>query len=181
MKKIVLLTLALLILCFGSTYAAEKKALTLVFVNNAQTDYSGALGDKIMTNLKAELKGFDIQSGSKQLELLTQKGLTPATASNTDIAAAFADSGIDYFIYAELQPVTTRYYRSVFNQGYNAKATLILEIIYVKSGEYLYSDTIAADADDSESFWFTVSPQTASNIAVDQILKKTDDVLKLVK
>lgn len=154
-----------------------KPVVATIYINNAKSTYDDEITKKLTERFNAKLLTYDLRPGDKYVQKLNKMGVTDITvAERTDIVQAFADEGIDYVVYAEIQPPIFKQWVSFFNQGVAATVTIPVKIIDVKANKYLYNGKFTEQADNSAVFG-GVGTKAAVIMAMDKILVKSDEIL----
>lgn len=132
--------------------AAEMPAVAIMYINNAKTTYDYELDQAMLNNLTRCLNTntYYYVDGSPYLQYLHQQGIGDITAAErADIIDAFADSGIDYAIFMQLEPFFRKETITVFTQGKQMTATVPFKIIDLKNNKYIYNGKFTELAKDS--------------------------------
>lgn len=159
------------------TVVKAKPVVATIYINNAKSTYDEEITKKLTERFNAKLQNYEIRPGDKYIEKLTKAGVTDiTTAERSDIVQAFANEGIDYVVYAEVQPPILKSWISFFNQGIAATVTIPVKIIDLKNNKYLYNGKFTEQADNSAVIG-GVGTKAAVIKAMDQILVKTDEIL----
>ena len=190
-KRLLAAALALVILQFSFSIAsaeesvvpvksAETKAkpvVATIFVNNAKTTFDDEITKKLTDRFNAKLVMYDVRPGDKYVEKLSKMGVTDVTiAERSDIVQAFAGEGVDYLVYAEVQPLIRKEWMSMFNYGYDIVVVIPVKIVDIKNNKYLYNGKFIEQADNSAVIG-NVGTKAGVLKAMDQIFIKTDEVL----
>lgn len=154
-----------------------KPVVATIYINNAKSTYDAEIMKKITERFNAKLGSYNVVTGEKYVEKLNKIGVTDITvAERTDIVQVFADEGVDYVVYAEVQPPIFKQWVSFFNVGVAATVTIPVKIIDIKNNKYLYNGKFTEQADNS-SMLGGVGTKAAVIMAMDKILVKSDEVL----
>ncbi len=189
LRKLVICCLAIMFLAISSIPASAeivlppkedtgpKPVVAAIYVNNAKVTYDNEITAKLTERFNAKLKMYEIRKGDKYVEKLQKMGVTDiTTAERTDILQAFEGEGVDYVVYAEVQPPILRQWESMFNMGYAATVTIPVKLIDVKGGKYIYNGKFTEQADNSTVIG-NVGTKAAVMKAMDRIFVKTDELL----
>lgn len=167
-------------LAAGAEVATEngtKCVVVTIYVNNAKSTYDDEITKKMTERFNAKLTKYDVYPGEKYIQKLNKIGVTDITvAERSDIVQVFAEDGIDYVVYAEVQPPIFKHWISLFNQGVAATVTIPVKIIDVKGNRYLYNGKFTEQADNS-SMLGGVGTKAAVLMAMDKIFVNSDEVL----
>ncbi len=159
------------------TESNTKPVVATIYINNAKSTYDDEITKKLTERFNAKLINYDLRPGDKYVQKLAKMGVTDITvAERADIVQAFAEEGIDYVVYAEIQPPIFKEWISFFNQGIAATVTMPLKIIDVKGNKYLYNGKFTEQADNSAVFG-GVGTKAAVIMAMDKIFVKSDEIL----
>jgi len=172
MKKLLLLLLSLLtLICCTTAFGAEKTTaqtfterrqaaieakaeqeriatlprVGVIYVNDAQTTYNSRIDKFVLENLHECITSENYQyiDGLKFINKLVDYGLQDlATAERADIIDALAEENLDYIVYLEIEPITTKAKATVFSKGKSALVTAPFKIIDVKNNRTLYNGEI---------------------------------------
>lgn len=183
------LVLIMLVLCFSIASAEEsvapatppetkaKPVVATIFVNNAKTTYDDDITKKLTDRFNAKLVIYEVRPGGRYVEKLSKMGVTDVTvAERADIVQAFTGEGIDYLVYAEVQPLIRKEWMSMFNYGYDIVVVIPVKIVDIKNNKYLYNGKFIEQADNSAVIG-NVGTKAGVLKAMDQIFTKTDEVL----
>ncbi|MDT8904005.1 hypothetical protein [Anaeroselena agilis] len=187
MFVICILTVALLATCpvpaladtnlLDDDQPAAKPVVATIYINNAKTTYDDEITVKLTERFNAKLTRYDIRKGDRYVEKLDKQGVTDiSVAERADILKAFEGEGVDYVVYAEVQPPILNEWVAVFNAGYKVTVIVPVKILNVKAGRYIYNGKFTEQADNSAVIG-GVGTKAAVMTALDQILAKTDEVL----
>lgn len=188
MKKIFLLMfliIAIIMILTNIVFAEEETAtevktkpvVATIYINNAKSTYDEEITKKLTDRFNSKLTMYEVRSGAKYIEKLNKMGVTDiTTAERADIIQAFSDEGIDYVVYAEVQPPILKNWQSFFNIGVAATVTIPVKIIDIRNNKYLYNGKFTEQADNS-SMLGGVGTKAAVIKAMDQIFVKTDEIL----
>ena len=146
----------------GNTPSAQKKAdrnfleqakmspgfrrpvVAIVYENNAKTKYDKAIDKKLFEYLDAALpmRTYELVDGRKCKAMLAEAGIEDlAGAERSDVIAALACSGVDYFLYLGVTPVQVKDKSSWLAAGKIANTTLPFRIIDINNNKYIYTKT----------------------------------------
>ena len=146
----------------GNTPSAQKKAdrifleqakmspgfrrpvVAIVYENNAKTKYDKAIDKKLFEYLDAALpmRTYEFVDGRKCKAMLAEAGIEDlAGAERSDVIAALAGSGVDYFLYLGVTPVQVKDKSSWLAAGKIANTTLPFRIIDINNNKYIYTKT----------------------------------------
>ncbi|MDR3563031.1 MAG: hypothetical protein P4N59_16595 [Negativicutes bacterium] len=154
-----------------------KVTVATIYINNAKSTYDDEITKKLTDRFNAKLAMYDLRPGDKYIEKLNKMGVTDVTtAERADIVQVFTGEGIDYVVYAEVQPPIMKQWVSFFNIGVAATVTIPVKILDIKNNKYLYNGKFTEQADNS-SMLGGVGTKAAVIKAMDQILVKTDEIL----
>lgn len=154
-----------------------KPVIATIYINNAKSTYDDEIMKKLTERFNSKLAMYTIIPGEKYLQKLNKIGVTDITvAERSDIVQVFADEGIDYVVYAEVQPPILKEWMSFFNVGISATVTIPVKMIDVKNNKYLYNGKFTEQADNS-SVLGGVGTKAAVIMAMDKIFVKSDEVL----
>lgn len=193
MKKVFLMMFLVLVIMFPTfnanaailsttdsnvtTEVKPKPIVATIYINNAKSTYDDELTKKLTDRFNSKLTMYDLRVGDKYVEKLTKIGVTDITvAERSDIVQAFSDEGIDYVVYAEIQPPILKHWMSFFNVGVAATVTIPVKIIDIKNNKYLYNGKFTEQADNS-SMLGGVGTKVAVVTAMDKIFAKSDEIL----
>ncbi len=130
---------------------AEQERIALlprvgvVYVNDAQTTYNKRIDKFVLENLHECINSDNYQyiDGLTFIDKLIDFGLEDlATAERADIIEALADENLDYFVYLEIEPITTKSKATVFSKGKSAIVNAPIKIIDMKRNRTLYNGEI---------------------------------------
>lgn len=156
---------------------ASKPVVATIYINNAKTTYDGEITAKLTERFDAKLAMYDIRKGDRYVEKLDKIGVTDiSVAERADILKAFEGEGVDYVVYAEVQPPILQEWIAFFNAGYKVTVVVPVKILDIKAGRYLYNGKFTEQADNSAVIG-GVGTKAAVMTAMDLILAKTDEVL----
>ena len=148
-----------------------------IYVNNAKTTFDDEITKKLTDRFNAKLSLYDVRPGGKYVEKLSKMGVTDVTiAERSDIVQAFAGEGVDYLVYAEIQPLIRKEWMSMFNYGYDIVVVIPVKLVDIKNNKYLYNGKFIEQADNSAVIG-NVGTKAGVLKAMDQIFAKTDEVL----
>lgn len=154
-----------------------KPVVATIYINNAKSTYDEEIIKKLTERFNSKLAMYNIVPGEKYVQKLNKIGVTDITvAERADLVQVFADEGVDYVVYAEVQPPILKHWMSFFNVGVAATVTIPVKIIDVKNNKYLYNGKFTEQADNS-SMLGGVGTKAAVITAMDKILVKSDEVL----
>jgi hypothetical protein len=157
--------------------STAKPVVATIYINNAKSTYDAEIAKKLTDRFNDKLALYDVRPGDKYVKKLNTAGVTDiTTAERADLVQAFAGEGVDYVVYAEIQPPILKEWRSFFNIGVAATVTIPVKIIDVKNNKYLYNGKFTEQADNS-SMLGGVGTKAAVIAAMDKIFIKTDEVL----
>jgi hypothetical protein len=147
------------------------------YINNAKTTYDNEITAKLTERFNAKLTMYDIRKGDRYMEKLDKLGVTDiSVAERADILKAFEGEGVDYMVYAEVQPPILNEWISFFNAGYKVTVVVPVKILDVKARKYLYNGKFTEHADNSAVIG-NIGTKAAVMGALDLVLAKTDEVL----
>lgn len=159
------------------TETKAKIVVATIYINNAKSTYDDEIAKRLSDRLNAKLVMYDVRPGDKYVEKLCKMGVTDiTTAERSDIIQAFAGEGIDYLVYAEVQPPNIKRWISMFNKGYDITVTIPVKIVDIKNDKYLFNGKFTQQADNSAVFG-DVGTKAGVFKAMDQIFIKTDEIL----
>ncbi|MDR7866416.1 MAG: hypothetical protein RIN56_06310 [Sporomusaceae bacterium] len=156
---------------------ASKPVVATIYINNAKTTYDSEITAKLTERFNAKLAMYDIRKGDRYVEKLDKIGVTDiSVAERADILKAFEGEGVDYVVYAEVQPPVLNEWIAFFNAGYKVAIVVPMKILDVKAGKYLYTGKFTEHADNSAVIG-GVGTKGAVMAALELILAKTDEAL----
>ena len=156
---------------------AAKPVVVTIYINNAKTTYDNEITAKLTERFNAKLTMYDIRKGDRYMEKLDKLGVTDlSVAERADILKAFEGEGVDYMVYAEVQPPILNEWIAYFNAGYKVTVVVPVKILNVRAGKYIYSGKFTEHADNSAVIG-GVGTKGAVLGALELILAKTDEVL----
>ena len=127
------------------TRVSQLPRVGVIYVNNAQTTYDKRIDHFVLENLHNCITDTNYQyiDGDSFKKKLTSYGLQDLkTAERADIIEALYDEYLDYVVYMEIEPVTTKSKATVFSKGKSAVVTAPFKIIDVKNNRTLYNGEI---------------------------------------
>ena len=156
---------------------AAKPVVATIYINNAKTTYDNEIIAKLTERFNAKLTMYDIRKGDRFIEKLDKLGVTDiSVAERADILKAFEGEGVDYMVYAEVQPPILTEWIAFFNAGYKVTVVVPVKILDVKARKYIYNGKFTEQADNSAVIG-GVGTKGAVMGALDSIFAKTDEVL----
>lgn len=175
------LLLSLLNIFFLANVIAQerpKASVSIVFINNAKTTYDDELTNKISYWLNGKVYGlYNIVPSEQPLANLRALGIDDiTTVEKKDLIDAFGSNGTDYIIYAELRPFIRKEKITLFTYGKDMTATMLLKILDVPNGKYLYNGKFIIKASDSTSEWHIGNKSVALK-AIDSVLVEMGEVI----
>ena len=132
--------------------ASELPKVAIMYLNNSKSTYDDEVDREIFKYLNNALPETDYEliDGSPYMEILKQSGYDdPGSAERADFMDAFANSGIDYCIYLEVQPFIARDKMTFFTIGKDITTVVPLKILNLTTGKYLYNGKFTEKASDS--------------------------------
>lgn len=124
---------------------AKLPRVGVIYVNDAQTTYNSRIDKFVLENLHECIsdKTYQYIDGLTFIDKLVDYGLQDlATAERADIIDALADENLDYVVYLEIEPVTTKSKATVFSKGKSAIVTAPIKVIDIKNNRTLYNGEI---------------------------------------
>ncbi len=122
----------------------RRPVVAIVYENNAKTKYDKAIDKKLFEYLDAALpmRTYELVDGRKCKAMLAEAGIEDlAGAERSDVIAALAGSGVDYFLYLGVTPVQVKDKSSWLAAGKIANTTLPFRIIDINNNKYIYTKT----------------------------------------
>lgn len=117
----------------------------VIYVNDAQTTYNKRIDKFVLENLHECINTDTYQyiDGLVFIDKLIDYGLQDlSTAERADIIDTLYDEKLDYLVYLEIEPITTKSKATVFSKGKSAIITAPFKIIDMKNNRTLYNGEI---------------------------------------
>lgn len=117
----------------------------VVYVNDAQTTYNKRIDKFVLENLHECINESSYQyiDGLTFIDKLIDYGLQDlSTAERADIIDALYDEKLDYLVFLEIEPITTKSKSTVFSKGKSAVITAPFKIIDMRNNRTLYNGEI---------------------------------------
>lgn len=152
MKRLFILILSFMLLlpaCISFAqdiyYNTNQARVGVVYVNDAHTTFDKRIDKFVLKNLHECIPSpyYQYIDGESFKNKLLRYGLQDlATAERIDIMDALAGENLDYLVYMEIQPVSTKSKATVFSKGKSAIVTAPFKIIDFRNNRTLFNGKI---------------------------------------
>ena len=163
--------------------AGQRKNLpkvAVMYINNTQVDFYKDVDEKIMDNFKQVLNPhqYHFIDGTPYVEALAEMGIEDiVTAERADILDVYENSGIDYVVFLQLEPMLRKDKVTTFTKGKEVTATAPFKILDIQRKKALYNGRITRVGDKSKAF-FKMGNKSVTMEAVELINEKVNMEIK---
>lgn len=119
--------------------------VAVIYHNNAQTTYDKRIDHFVNEALHEAIddKNYKFLEGTPFFNECRLAGIADiSTAERADLIDILQPYDLDYLVYMEIEPITTRSKATVFSKGKSAVITAPLKIIDMRKNRTLYNGTI---------------------------------------
>ncbi len=168
------------LLTINSVKMEKLPKVAVMYVNNSQTDFYKAIDKEVMKNFKVVLNPYVYQfvDGTPYLKELAEMGIEDlTTAERADILDVYENSGIDYVIFLQIEPMMRKDKVTTFSKGKEMTATAPFKMLDVKMRKALYNGRIT-EVGKTSTMFFKLGNKGAAMEAVELINDKINYEIK---